>query len=82
MRKLQIIDQLVGKKNYQLWDTLELPPGPQDAIVTTRIIPCFSRESQPKPSFVTGILGGGYTEGIHSDGSLNSHVVPYGMGLS
>ena len=35
-------------------------PPAQDA-VTTRIIPflvIFSREFQPKPSFVTGILGG------------------------
>ena len=39
---------------------LELYPPTQDAIVTTRIMySIFSRESLYKPSFVTGILGGG-----------------------
>ena len=42
-------------------DILDLTPT-QDAIVTTRIIAFWdiiNRESQPKPSFATGILSGG-----------------------
>ena len=42
--------------------TLELPTT-QDAS-HHQGYSIFSRESQPKPSFVTGILGGGSTEGI------------------
>ena len=38
--------------------TLELPPQPRMP-VTSRTSPFFNSESQPKPSFVTGILGGG-----------------------
>ena len=46
----------------ELWHCLGLPPT-QDASHHQDYY-IFSRESQPKPSFVTGILGGGYTEDI------------------
>ena len=50
----------------RLYLGLNYPPS-QDAIVTTRMTwTIFSRGSQPKPSFATGILGGGTTQAIPS----------------
>ena len=46
---------------FGLFDTTWGVPPPRMP-VTTRNIYIFSRESQPKPSFVTGILGGGTTQ--------------------
>ena len=51
-------------KCHQLRFGIELSLGlsPLPVTVTTRTMTFFSRGSQPKPSFATGIVGGGTTQ--------------------
>ena len=50
---------------------LELPPHPVTVKSSPGLWTILSRESQPKPSFLTGILGGGQTpQGINSHSKM------------